>query len=150
LKTFHLITVGKLKDKNVRSLEEDYLKRIKNPLLKIHELKAHSENLEKEAAEVLAKLNSLNNPYPIVLAENGQQFNSVKFSEWLYGKFENHHGDICFIIGGAAGHGQQVLSMAKSKISLGEMTYPHQLARLLLVEQLYRAQTIHERHPYHK
>ncbi len=151
MKDLHLIVVGKLGDKNIEELEKDYFKRITSPKLTIHEVKAHSENLDKEAKEVSQKLEELsqpNNPFIVLLTENGKQFTSVNFSKWLSEKNETQR--IVFIIGGASGHGQEIINRANFKLSLSELTYPHKLARLLLVEQIYRAQTIKANHPYNK
>jgi 23S rRNA (pseudouridine1915-N3)-methyltransferase len=151
MKDLHLIVVGKLGDKNIEELEKDYFKRITSPKLTIHEVKAHSENLDKEAKEVSQKLDELsqpNNPFIVLLTENGKQFTSVNFSKWLSEKNETQR--IVFIIGGASGHGQEIINRANFKLSLSELTYPHKLARLLLVEQIYRAQTIKANHPYNK
>lgn len=151
MKDLHLITVGKLSDKTIEELERDYLKRLTQPRLHIHEVRAHSENLQQEAKEVMAKLDELarqENLYIVLMAEKGKQFNSVAFSQWLFQKCESQ--TLVFIIGGAAGHGQAVIDRAHFSLSLSELTYPHKLARLLLVEQIYRAQTIKTGHPYHK
>lgn len=151
MRDIHLIVVGKLNDKNIIELENDYFKRITNPKLHIHEVKAHAENLNQEAKEVLGKLNELfkqEKPLIILLTEKGQQFTSVAFSLWLEEK--NATQSLVFIIGGASGHGEAVIKAAHYKLSLSELTYPHKLARLLLVEQLYRAQTIRHKHPYNK
>ena len=149
MKEVHLITVGKLKDSNIESLEKDFLKRINTIAFKIHEVKARGEDLKAEANEVMSKLSSLDSSYPILLAENGKQRTSPDFSKFLFNLLEDNLKPV-FIIGGAAGHGEEILKLAKAKISLGELTYPHKLARLLFVEQIYRAQTIHAGHPYHK
>lgn len=151
MKELHLITVGKLGEKNIEELERDYAKRLTTPKLSIHEVRAHSENLTQEAKEVLSKIEEISKsdkPYVILMMEKGKQFTSVDFSEWLNKKVENH--TVVFVIGGAAGHGQAVIDRADFKLSLSELTYPHKLARLLLVEQIYRAQTIKSGHPYHK
>jgi len=150
VKEVHLIVVGKLKDKNIESLENDYLKRIKSPKFIIHEVKSHKENLDLEAGEVEKKLNDLGPCYPILLAENGQLFDSPKMSKWLFNLIENRSEKIVFIIGGASGHGVKIIERAKEKLSLSPLTYPHKLARLLFVEQIYRAITIQSGHPYHK
>ncbi len=150
MKDIHLIVIGKYKDKNLESLEDQYLKRISGPKLKIHELKSMRENLELEANEVLKKLTELSPTYPILMAENGKLRDSINFSNWLNSLLETRSEKIVLIIGGASGHGQKVLELAKEKLSLSPMTYPHKLARLLLVEQIYRAQTINSGHPYHK
>lgn len=151
MKDLHLIVVGKLGDKNIEELERDYFKRLTSPKLTIHEVRAHAENLAKEAKEVIAKINELSkdeNPYLVLLAENGKQFTSVNFSKWLYSACESQR--MIFIIGGASGHGQEVIERAQFRLSLSELTYPHKLARLLFVEQIYRAQTIKINHPYNK
>ncbi len=151
MKDLHLIVVGKLNDKNIAELESDYLKRLATSKLSIHEVKAHSENLDKEAKEVILKIDELSrdeNPLIVLLMEKGKQFNSVDFSKWLFNKCETQK--IIFIIGGASGHGKAVLDSANAIISLSELTYPHKLARLLLVEQIYRAHTIKANHPYNK
>lgn len=151
MKDLHLIVVGKMNDKNIEALERDYFKRLTSPKLTIHEVKAHSENLDKEAKEVSSKLEELShseNPFIVLLTENGKQFTSVNFSKWLTSINETQR--IVFIIGGASGHGQEIIARANFKLSLSELTYPHKLARLLLVEQIYRAQTIKANHPYNK
>lgn len=151
MKDLHLIVVGKLGDKNIEELERDYFKRLTSPKLTIHEVRAHAENLTKEAKEVITKINELSkdeNPYVVLLAENGKQFTSVNFSKWLSGINETQR--IVFVIGGASGHGQEVIDRAQFRLSLSELTYPHKLARLLIVEQIYRAQTIKAGHPYNK
>lgn len=151
MKELHLITVGKLSDNHIEELERDYLKRLTSPRLNIHEVRAHSENLLLESKEVIAKLDELSkneNLFIVLMAEKGKQFSSVDFSQWLNQKIET--ASIVFVIGGAAGHGASVIERADFRLSLSELTYPHKLARLLLVEQIYRAQTIKNRHPYHK
>jgi len=151
MKDLHLIVVGKLGDKNIEELERDYFKRLTSPKLLIHEVRTHSENLAKEAKEVTAKINELSkdeNPYVVLLAENGKQFTSVNFSKWLFNICETQR--MIFVIGGASGHGQEVIDRAQFRLSLSELTYPHKLARLLFVEQIYRAQTIKVGHPYNK
>lgn len=151
MKDLHLIVVGKLADSNISELENDYLKRIVTPKFQIHEVKAHSENLDLEAREVKNKISEISkqdNPYTVLLTENGKQFDSRDFSKWLFEK--NVTQKVIFIIGGAAGHGEEVIKLANFKLSLSLLTYPHKLARLLLVEQIYRAVTIKDGHPYHK
>jgi len=151
MKDLHLITVGKLSDRNIEELEREYTKRLISPKLYTHEVKSHAENLALEAKEVLAKIDDISkneNPYIVLMAENGKQFSSIGFSQWLTQKSESHC--VVFVIGGAAGHGSAVIEKAHFKLSLSELTYPHKLARLLLVEQIYRAQTIKNGHPYHK
>jgi 23S rRNA (pseudouridine1915-N3)-methyltransferase len=152
LKDLHIIVVGKLSDKAnnpILELERDYLKRITSPKLTIHEVRAHAENLEKEAKEVSTKLDELekfDKLFIVLLTEKGKQFESIPFSHWLSEHSERQR--VAFIIGGASGHGKQIIERAQFKLSLSELTFPHKIARLLLVEQIYRAQTIKCNHPY--
>jgi 23S rRNA (pseudouridine1915-N3)-methyltransferase len=151
MKDLHLIVVGKLNDNHIAELERDYFKRLTSPKLFIHEVRAHSENLEKEAKEVeskLAELEKSDKLFIVLLTEMGAQFDSIKFSSWL--SDHSSRQKLVFIIGGASGHGKSIIERANFKLSLSELTYPHKLARLLLVEQIYRAQTIKANHPYNK
>lgn len=151
MKDLHLIVVGKLADKNISELENDYIKRLSQTKFSIHEVKSHSENLDLEAREVKNKIAEIcknESSYIVLLMEMGKQFDSPQFSKWLFEKIPNQK--VIFIIGGAAGHGEEIKKMANFKLSLSEMTYPHKLARLIFVEQIYRAVTIKDSHPYHK
>ncbi len=148
-----LLTVGKLKDTEIEKLESDYLKRLTLFKFKIIECKSFSENLALEAAEVMKKIKELSgnsSPYLITLEEKGKMRDSVQFAKWLCDEVMNKAQKIFLIIGGASGHGEEVLKAKSESISLSPLTFPHKMARLILVEQLYRAQTIHEGHPYHK
>ena len=146
-----MIVVGKLNDSHIEELEREYFKRLTKPALTIHEVKSHSEDLEKEAREVSHKLDELeknDSLFIVLLTEKGKQFESREFSDWLSTQYESKR--VVFVIGGAAGHGKNVISRSHFKLSLSELTYPHKLARLILVEQIYRAQTIKANHPYNK
>ena len=80
----------------------------------------------------------------VLLASDGEEMDSLAFSEWL--ERRRHDGrDLCFVIGGPRGLDLE----ADSRLSLGRMTLPHQLARVVLLEQLYRAHKILAREPYH-
>lgn len=152
----HLIAVGKLKDKNLASIEKEYLKRLQTPALTVHEVKAIADNKEQEAKNVVKKINSIckeSKPYVVLLTEKvDRYYDSVDFSEWLHSLINNHQKTIIFVLGGAEGHGKEVIDMAAAsgdKFSLSKLTFPHQLARIIFVEQYYRAQTIYKKHPYH-
>lgn len=151
MKTLHLITVGKLKEKEFQLIEKNFLPRIKSFKLIIHELKTFRENLDLEAREVLRKIQELNisKDAAYLLTENGLEMDSRDFSNFIFKSFENF-SHVALILGGASGHGPEILSFTSNRLSLSKMTFPHQIARLILVEQLYRAQTIHQNHPYHK
>jgi 23S rRNA (pseudouridine1915-N3)-methyltransferase len=147
-KAIHLIVVGKLKDAHLEAVENDYLKRINAPELMIHELKAQAENKEAEGEAILRKVKDLGPAHLIVMTEWGKTRTSVQFAEWTGGLIERPSKAV-FVIAGAEGFSQAVLDACQERISLSELTFPHKLARILLVEQLYRAQTIRAKHPYH-
>lgn len=148
---FHLIVVGKLKDSHLESVEKDYLKRINNPELLIHEVKASAEDKNAEAEAIIKKIKDLSQgtaTHLIAMTEWGKRTNSVAFAEWTKTLIERP-AKIFFLIAGAEGFSQEILNICHERISLSELTFPHKLARILLVEQLYRAQTIRSGHPYH-
>jgi 23S rRNA (pseudouridine1915-N3)-methyltransferase len=144
----HLIVVGKLKDTHLEALERDYLKRINNPEITLHELKASAENKQAEGEAIIKKIKDLGGGYVVAMSEWGKTHDSLGFANWLKGLIENEQR-LIFLISGAEGFSAEVLSLAEEKASLSNLTFPHKLARLLLIEQLYRAQTIRMAHPYH-
>ncbi len=144
----YLICVGKLKDKHLIALETEYLKRITSPKLTIIECKSFDENKEKEAQEVLKKYHSIpGSPQMTLMTEKGQLMNSPQLSSWIHNKLERPH---VFVIAGASGPSLDLIQKADSQLSLSLLTFPHQMARIILAEQIYRAQTIKKCHPYHK
>lgn len=153
MKSLHLITVGKYRDKNFESLEADFLKRIVRPKLLIHECKTFQENLFLEGEEVLKKIVQLEKDEGsckvVLLSEHAKTMSTSEFSQMIQADLERSTS-LIFVIGGASGHGPQVIEKASMKLSLSPMTFPHKMARMLFVEQIYRAQTVRENHPYHK
>jgi 23S rRNA (pseudouridine1915-N3)-methyltransferase len=150
-KTVHLIVVGKLKDKNLESIEDNYLKRIKSPELKIHEVKSRAEDKASEGTEVIKKVTELSKDgqaHVVALSEFGQEYDSVEFSQRLF-DLVDYKNQLIFIIAGAEGFSNDLLDMVDQKLSLSKMTFPHKLARILFIEQFYRAITIKNNHPYH-
>ncbi len=146
-----LIVVGKLKDKNLEIIENEYLKRIKDPVLNIYEVKAMALNKEAETKEILkeaVKISKGKDYHLVLLAETGHEFDSKKFSSWLSTKLETF-SNLIFVIAGAEGHSDEILKLAHDKLSLSRLTFPHKIARILFVEQFYRAQTLRIGHPYH-
>lgn len=150
-KVLHLVVVGKLKDPHLEAIEKDYLKRLNNPELIIHEVKASAENKEAEGEAILKKIKDISQggtSHIILMTEWGKRHTSVAFAEWSKNLIEKN-AKVYFVIGGAEGFSDEMHKAAQEKISLSELTFPHKLARILLVEQLYRAQTIRSGHPYH-
>ena len=84
-----------------------------------------------------------------ILDEKGKSYNSIDFSKFIENKIVNSSKNIIFIIGGAYGFSEKVYSRSNSVLSLSKMTFSHQIIRLFMVEQLYRAFTIINNHPYH-
>ena len=151
MKSFHLICVGKLKNASLENIELDYLKRIALPELVIHEVRARAENKLIEGEAILKKIKEIEKEstgYKIAITEWGKTYNSVEFAQFTDILLENK-SKIIFIIAGAEGFTQEVLNVCSEKISLSPLTFPHKIARVLLIEQIYRAQTIREKHPYH-
>lgn len=147
-RSIHLIVVGRLKDSHLEAIELDYLKRINNPDLIIHELKASAENKQAEGEAILKKVKELGSTHLVLMSEWGKRMTSVAFADWTRVTFEKS-SKVVFVIAGAEGFSEEVIKSCQEKISLSEMTFPHKLARILLIEQLYRAQTIRTGHPYH-
>jgi 23S rRNA (pseudouridine1915-N3)-methyltransferase len=150
VKNIVLIVVGRLKSKELEILEIDYLKRFKKIYLKIIETKSLEDHPEKEGELVALEILELQKKASfdiVLLEEKGKLFNSPDFSNFL---FEELAKNVIFVIGGSSGHGSAVLKLKQKSLSLSPLTYPHKLARLLFIEQLYRAETIFSNHPYHK
>lgn len=108
-----------------------------------------SENQIKQYEAQLIKDKLTKGSYVIALDVLGKQMTSEDFSEIFAGRMMDGR-DIDFIIGGAFGLDSSILTLADAKLSLSKMTFPHQIAKILLFEQIYRAQTIIDKHPYHK
>lgn len=145
-----LLTVGTTKDKNIAALTQEYLKRLSSEkiiLKTVKEEKAKNpeEIKQKEGKRILEVLDS--NSYVIALVEEGKLINSIAFADFLKKSTDKN---IVFVVGGAFGLSFEVKKRANLLLSLSPMTFPHEIAHLLLVEQLYRAWTINRGHQYHK
>lgn len=136
-----LLCPFKVKDKNILNLESEYLKRITEIDFNIIEV--------KDPQSVPQKIKELGKALVILLEEKGREFNSVDFSSYLENQI-NASAKIIFVIGGADGHDPETLKIKNDSLSLSRLTFPHQLARLLFIEQVYRAFSILKKHPYHK
>ncbi len=136
-----ILAVGKVRKVWVLEGIATYLKRL--PGLQVVELRDAGK--AKEAEAVLAALQP--GEQLVVMAEEGQTFDSPAFAERLEGSGSER---LVFVIGGAEGIDPALKARASWKLSLSPMTFPHELARLLLLEQLYRALSIQQGGPYHK
>ena len=155
-----LVTVGKLKEKYLKDGIAEYAKRLKHftkfELIELSDEKtpdkaSHLENqqiLEKEGNRILSKITD--KEFVIALAIEGQQFPSEEFSKILSDITIRGISNITFVIGGSIGLSTAVKKRANLLMSFGKLTLPHQLMRLVLVEQIYRAFMIQQGSPYHK
>ena len=156
----NIICVGKIKESFFKDAIDEYSKRLsKYCQLNITELndeKIPNNASEKENSIVKDKegkniLNSIKkDSYIICMDLNGKQFSSEEFSDKINNISINYNGSITFIIGGSLGLSNDVLSIANEKISFSKMTFPHQLFRVVLLEQIYRAFKIINNETYHK
>ncbi|MEG1503950.1 MAG: 23S rRNA (pseudouridine(1915)-N(3))-methyltransferase RlmH [Enterococcus sp.] len=155
-----IITVGKLKEKYLVQGINEYTKRLakycKINLIEVADEKApeklsEAEMIqvkEKEGERILAKIKE--QEYVFALAINGKNPSSEEFAATLDSLQTSGKSQFVFVIGGSLGLSDQVLKRSNTKISFGKMTYPHQLMRLILVEQIYRTFRINNNEPYHK
>ncbi len=148
-----LSAIGKLK-KNTPEYEliTEYTKRTKWPIeiKEYEEKKALSGEALKNAEADLLLSNIPEKAKLVVLDEHGETLSSREFAEKLRTWQNNGSDTLAFLIGGADGHGQKVKDKANLTLSFGRMTLPHFLMRVVLVEQIYRAKTILDGHPYHR
>lgn len=152
-----LLAVGRLKAGPFLTLFQDYCRRLSWPLCvtEVEERRplAAAELKAREGVLLLAKVDAarrkLSDPVIVALDERGEGLSSAAFAARL-GSWRDAGRDIVFVIGGVQGLSETVLNRADTTLSLGPMTWPHLLVRVLMVEQLFRAQSILAGHPYHR
>ena len=148
---FHFIWVGKTKDKNWRALQEDYLKRLSHFVkCEITEIKdsAGTGTKEFESKRILEKVNQSTSV--CLLDVKGRSLSSHGLAETIENWQNRGLKEIVFVIGGAEGVSSEVVEKADFSISLSGFTLTHEMARVVLIEQLYRAFTIIKGFPYQK
>jgi len=135
--------IGKSKDAAIQSLTEEYIKRLGRY--------AETEALVLKDEAALLRLCEARGTKPalVLLDSRGKQFSSEEFARFLREHQDRNPAPLLFAIGPANGFGVQVRQAATLVVSLGKMTLAHELARVVLLEQLYRAFTILKGHPYH-
>lgn len=155
-----ILCVGKIKEKFFTMAIEEYLKRLSRYCkLKIIEVEDEKtpDNLSKanelkikeiEADRILKYIKD--NIYVIALEIQGEMINSIELSQKIQQLAIEGKSDIIFIIGGSLGLDKRILDRANLKLSFSKMTFPHQLMRVILLEQIYRAYKIISKEPYHK
>ncbi len=155
-----LVTVGKIKEKFYTDAIAEYSKRLsrycKLDIVQVADEKtpdSASEAVErqireKEGERILSSIKD--GAYVIALAINGEMLDSVELSEKINGLGIGGVSQIVFVIGGSLGLSDAVLRRADYKLSFSKMTFPHQLMRVVLLEQIYRSYRIISGEPYHK
>ncbi|WP_372473616.1 23S rRNA (pseudouridine(1915)-N(3))-methyltransferase RlmH [Capnocytophaga sp. ARDL2] len=154
--TIKLLAIGKTDNKHLIQLIEEYTNRLKHyikfeldiiPDIKNTKNLSQEQQKQKEGEFILAKLSPTD--HLILLDERGKRFTSVAFADELQKKMNAGLKTLVFVIGGPYGFSQQVYDKAYGKISFSDMTFSHQMIRLFIVEQIYRAFTILRNEPYH-
>lgn len=151
-----LIVVAKTDEQYLRDGIDVYVKRLRHyvnfemvviPALKDLRNASADEVKEREAAVLLRHLEKAD--AVVLLDEHGVEYTSVGFSKYLQKQMNTGIRTLAFVVGGAFGFSSKVYERANGKLSLSQMTFSHQMIRLLFVEQLYRAFTILNHEPYH-
>ena len=150
----NIIQIGKTKDKNIAELVSEYIKRTspyaKIEFITLNEEKLTSSKTKEKIIELEAEkiLKNISGDFIVALDETGKQFNSIDFAE-IIKKQKDEGQKINFIIGGAFGLSKNVKAKANLTLSLSKMTFTHEMARLFLMEQVYRAFSIIAGKGYH-
>lgn len=151
-----LIAIGKTDDKELLRLLESYQKRLSHYVKfefkiipDIKKVKNLSEDQQKEKEGLLILKELVPTDQLVLLDEKGHEFRSIEFSRFLQKKMNSGIKQLVFVIGGPYGFSKSVYQKAQGKVSLSKMTFSHQMIRLFMVEQLYRAFTILKNEPYH-
>ena len=155
-----LITVGKMKEKPYRLMADEYLKRLSR-YGKVDEVELpdlpepansspaiEAQIKDKEGDAILSRIKP--SDYVIAMTIPGKQWDSPGLSRHLDDLMNRGNSNIVFLIGGSLGLSDKVIARADEEMSMSRMTFPHQLARVMLLEQLYRAAEINAGSKYHK
>lgn len=150
-----IVAVGKLKEPHFRDAAKEYLKRLK-PYATVEIVDVPDRDVTRDETRAIAEegkgvLKALpDDAYVIVLDIEGKQLSSEQFADRIGDLGLQGRSRIAFVIGGAAGLSADVLARADERISFGKITLPHQMARIVLLEQVYRAFRIMRGEPYHR
>lgn len=155
-----LITVGKVKEKYLRDAIDEYAKRLqrycKLDIIELQDEKTPDNASEKEELQIKQKEGEAilkhikDNTFVIALDLKGKLLSSEEFAEHIKDLGVSGNSNIAFIIGGSLGISEEVLKRADYKLCFSKMTFPHQLFRVMLLEQIYRGFRIIRGEPYHK
>ena len=152
---FKLLVVGKTSDKEIQMKILDFSKRLKKyinfEIIVVPSSKNKSSDnittLRKEGISILKKIKK--NEIVILLDEKGTNYSSLEFAKFIENKLLQKVKDVVFVIGGANGFDKEVYRKSQLLLSLSKMTFSHQMVRFFFIEQVYRAFTIINNHPYH-
>ncbi len=140
-----IIAAGKIKDRRLRDLVDDYLKRA-GAMARVEVVEVRDSEPEREARDMVAKLGSTQGQERVIaMDEHGTDLTSRQLAKLL-----GQYGSLSFIIGGADGLGSAVRNRADQTVRLSQMTFTHEMARLVLIEQIYRGLSILRGKPYHR
>ena len=151
-----IVAVGRIKEKAMKSLIDEYLKRI-SAYSKISVTEVDDEpnraNMDEavkntEGERILKQIKK--DSYVILLDLQGKMISSEKLAEKITEINTYHSSDITFVIGGSLGVSPKVIERADFRLKISDMTFPHNLARLIILEQIYRSYKINSGEPYHK
>jgi 23S rRNA (pseudouridine1915-N3)-methyltransferase len=149
-----IIAIGSFENSHYQAIFADFLKRLKwninlKEILPKTSLNYSKEQIKENEADLILKAIKPASKL-IVMDEKGKQFSSKNFAK-VFADFSLYgNSDLTFIIGGAEGLSRRILDQAELIISLGLMTFPHLMVRAILIEQIYRAYSIINNHPYHR
>ena len=139
-----IIMLGRTRRTEVRALVDDYVGRIR------HYAEIETAELREDSDSALRKLKLEPSATIVLLDAAGKQFTSAEFARWLGDLRDRGTREIVFLCGDAAGFPESLQRAAKQKLSLSTLTMPHEFARVVLAEQIYRAFAILAGHPYPK
>ena len=142
--------IGKTKTQQEDLITLKYLKRIKNIEIKQYEIKLNNKQkkIEEEGLKLISSTPS--NGRLVLLDEQGENLTSPELAKMVLDWRNDNIAYINFAIGGAFGNGDQIKRKADKIIAFGKLTWPHQMVKMMIAEQIYRIETIIQGHPYHK
>lgn len=152
----NIITLGKLKESYWREAEVEYLKRL-GAFVKLNIVELKEESFtekdppemikQKEAEKILGAIKNIGSTFLIMLEEKGKQYSSPEFSKQIIKWSDNN--SLTFVIGGPLGLDPELVKKANATLSLSPLTFTHQMTRVILLEQIYRAMMIGQNRKYH-
>ncbi len=154
--TIRIISIGKTNIRYIKDGVDEYVNRLKHYTKlsweELPDVKKIDRNnpallMEKEGEAFLSRIDSNETVY--LLDDGGKEMTSVQFSQWINQHQIYDQSNLVLIVGGAYGFSENLVARSKGKISLSKLTFNHQMVRLILAEQLYRAFTIIKGEPYH-